>query len=1006
MYKTTSFKKKLLTTAVASLTAAAGYSSFAMAQDDAVEEVLVTGIRASLQRSMDQKREGSGVQDVITAEDIGKFPDTNLAESMQRIPGVSINREGGEGSRVTVRGLGPEYNLVTQNGRTIARTTGDRSFNFADMAAELVAGVSVSKTSSATHDSGGMGATIDIRSIRPLSSPGQKAVLSAKMISDTSWDGGTTPEVFGLYANTFADDTFGLSVALDYQERQSSLARAMIDNGWKTFDGDTSSAANSPSGGIYSLPQSARYKFESDERKRINGQLVLQWAPTDDIKATLDYDTYERTVHSDRNEVSSWFTYPGERTGTWWSDKGVSTPLVYAETYVPTGSTAAPNDLSMAGGLFAHKYTGDTYGLNVEWQVNDKLKLAFDASNSTAEDSPDSKYGSDVNLSTAAFTRTSTSVDFTGEIFSVVNGGGDATADEMQITGSVFGNSLNNSSVDQYQIRGNFEINDESNIDFGLSSTEVFNRNRQVNVQQNGWGGLGTPGQMTAAFEGTEVSLRSRFDGSFGNFSYASNLPGGATLSDGTNLTTATPMDKFFDWDFKTVRDLAEQNYNNANLIASAGSVVGDCGDGTPSVFCSSKEYDKGTDRRTTETTDAVYVQYNFERGIFKADLGLRYETTDIESIAASSLYTGTNWGADTEISFTGQTTAYTRKTASYSRTLPNLDLSFDVSDDVKLRASISKSIARPSYTDIAGGVSVSSNFGRQVGYATGTQGNPDLVPYESKNIDLSAEWYFDDTSYVSFGVFSKKVSNFIANETVVLEGSYAAEMPDLHNPYEGDYVAQAIAAGAGASGQTIRTWIFDNLNGQPGVTKDTSTGAASFAGSIVGQPGDPLVEFRMNTPTNSGDDRQLQGYEFAIQHVFAETGFGGQFNYTAVLSDLSWDTTSISQDQRPLLGVSDSANLVGFYENNGWNIRVAYNWRDKFLSSYNDEGNQSPQFVKPYYQIDLSVSYEITDNLKASLDGINITSNDYEIVARNNGQILRHDEYGSRWALGLAYTF
>lgn len=999
MYKTTSFKKKVLTTAIASAVVAAGFSGMTYAQDDSVEEVMVTGIRASLQQSMDQKRSASGVQDVISAEDIGKFPDTNLAESMQRIPGVSINREGGEGSRITVRGLGAEYNLVTQNGRTIAKTTGDRSFNFADMAAELVAGVAVSKTSNATLDSGGMGATIDIRSIRPLSNPGQKAIVSGKMISDTSWAGGDTPEVFGLYSNTFADDTFGFSVALDYQKRESSLARAMVDNGWTTHNGETGSVANSPAGGIYSLPQSARYKFERDERERLNGQLVLQWAPTENLKATLDYDTYERTVHSDRNEVSAWFTYPTTgRAGVWASDGDVSSPLIYSETYVPTGDTTTkPNDLSMAGGLFAHKYTGDTVGLNVEWQVNDRLKFAVDIATSEASDEPDSKYGSDANLSTAAFTRTSTSVDFTGEIFSVINGGGDATADQMQLTGSVFGNTLNTSDVDQYQLKGNFEINDESNIDFGISSTEVLNRNRQVNVQQNGWGGLGTPGQMTDAFAGSDASLRSRFDGSFGNFGLAGNLPGGATLADGTNLSNATVMDHFFDWDLATVQAKANSLYNTPSVQAGAG-LLGDCGDGTPSVFCPSTEYDRGTDRRTTETTDAFYAQYNFERGIFKADIGGRYETTDVVSIAASSLYTGSSWGADTEISFTGQTTGYTTKTASYSHFLPNLDVSFDVSDDVVLRGSVSKSIARPSYTDIAGGVSVGGNFSRITGYANGTQGNPSLLPYESTNLDFSAEWYFDETSYASFGLFSKKISNFIANETVPVDGRYADEMPIIYNPYESQYVLDAIAAGQGASGQTIRSWIFANRNGQPGVN--------AAAGTIVGQPSDGQVEFRMSTPANSGDDRELMGYEFAVQHMFGETGFGGQMNYTAVLTDLSWDVTSSSQDQRPLLGVSDSANLVGLYEDNGWNIRIAYNWRDKFLTSYNDEGNQSPQFIRPYYQIDLGVSYEITDNLKVSLDGINVTENDYETVGRTDSQLLRHDEYGARWVLGASYSF
>jgi TonB-dependent receptor len=903
--------------------------------------------------------------------------------------------------------LDGSYNLVTQNGRTIARTTGDRSFNFADLASGMVAGVAVSKTSNATLDSGGMGATVDVKSIRPLNSPGQKIVVSGKMISDSSFAGGDTPEVFGLYSNTFADDSIGVSVALDYQKRESSLARAMIDNGWRTFDGSAApTTANNPKFGIYSKPQSARYKFEEDERERLNGQVVLQWAPTDNITATLDYDTYERTVHSDRNEVSSWFTFPSTAAGVWITNGNVSSPLIYAETYRPTGGTQAPNDLSMAGGIFAHKYSGDSVGLNVAWEVNDKLKLTFDASNSEASDAADSKYGSDATISTAGFTRTSTSVSFNGDVFTVINGGGNAKASGMQVTGSYFQRNPNDSSVDQYSVKGNFVLTDEQNIDFGIASTEVFNHNRASNVQQNGWGGLGTPGQMTSAFTGSDAFLRSRFDSTFSTFADANSLPGGATLADGTALQSAQPMDHFFDFNFAAVQAKANSLYNIPSVQKDAAS-LGNCGDGKASVFCPSTDYAKGTDRQTTETTEAVYVQYNFERDIFKADIGVRYETTDVESTASSSLYTGSNWGADTEISFTGQSTAYTTKSASYSRVLPNVDLSLNITDDVVLRASASKSIARPSYSNIAGGVSVGSNFSRTTGYATGSQGNPALLPYESKNLDVSAEWYYADASYVSVGAFTKDISNFIANKTVRLDGKYAAEGTAIHDPFMGGYANQARAAlGAGATGQDLRTWIFANLNGKPGVTKSTAVGAASFAGDIIGQPTDPLVRFDMTTPSNSGDDRSLAGLELALQHMFGESGFGTQVNYTAVHADASWDVARQSQDQTPLLGVSDSANLVGFYDKNGWNVRLAYNWRDKFLTNYADGGGQSPQFVNAYYQIDLGISYEVTENLKVSLDGINITSNAYEIVARDGLQILQHDEYGARYALGVSYSF
>ena len=138
-------------------------------QDDVIEEVVVTGIRGSLTSSMNTKRDAGGVVDAITAEDIGKFPDTNLAESLQRITGVSIDRSRGEGSKVTVRGFGPDFNLVTLNGRQMpTHSELTRSFDFADLASEAISGVEVYKTSNATLPTGGIGSTINIKTTRPL----------------------------------------------------------------------------------------------------------------------------------------------------------------------------------------------------------------------------------------------------------------------------------------------------------------------------------------------------------------------------------------------------------------------------------------------------------------------------------------------------------------------------------------------------------------------------------------------------------------------------------------------------------------------------------------------------------------------------------------------------------------------------------------------------------------------------------------------------------------------
>lgn len=1012
MYKIRNFKKKLMATAVASALVSGNHVVQAQA-DGTVEEVVVTGIRASLQRSMDQKREADGVVDVITAEDIGKFPDTNLAESLQRIPGVSIDRSGGEGTRIAVRGLPSEYNLVTQNGRTIARTTGGRGFDFANIASEMVSAVSIAKTSNATLDSGGMGSTVDIRTVRPLNSPGMKAVVSGKgMLDQSSADETLTPEIFGLFSNTFADDTIGVSFSAAYQERQSGSKQAEVGTGWRSFDGIVDqdwSGTNAQWGGvpktgqvnrptddeIYSVPQTTIYRFYEEERERLNGQLVLQWAPTETVKATLDYDFYTRTVNGHENDISAWFTFAPSNNV--WSDGPVGSPLIYSESY------GTPQDMSMAAAQNSNKYEGDTVGLNVEWDVSNSLKLSFDMALSDAERSPDSNLGSRAMMSTAAFIRTSATTDFTGDIPSLIVGGGNAiTPADMQVTGGVIANERDKSYVDQYQLKGNYEFNDIHSIDFGIASTEISNHTQNVNVQRNDWGGVGQAGDLADVFVGTEGRVQSRFNGSFGNFSAAQGLTtegiiSNNTLADGTQLVAANRQDVMFMYNYADARRAAEALYNTPAAIA-ASPTVGDCGDGVASIYCPSYEFYKGNDRKTVETTEAFYLQYNLKLDTampFEAHLGVRHEQTDVYSVSQVVGYDLATWIADTEVELRTSGRDSQSGRADYSHTLPNLDLSLEVMDGVIVRASASKTIGRAGYDQLQGGTTVGSLANR--GGGSGTSGNPALKPLESENIDVSAEWYFDDASYVSLGYFKKDVTNFIeyTNTEVNLWG--ILNPADANSPK----VAQAIAATGSADAATIRNWIRDNLGDEPGVVV-TGTGQLR----ISGVTGDAPMIFDITTLQNGDFERTIDGWELAVQHMFGESGFGVMANYTKAESDdLEFDNFVLT-NQVAMTGLSDTYNIVGIYENYGVSTRLAYNYRDEFLSQAGTATGPNPVYVEGYGQFDLTVSYDLTEDLQLMFQGINITDEAVRTHGRSESEVINYQEFGSRWMIGASYSF
>ncbi|WP_339900998.1 TonB-dependent receptor plug domain-containing protein, partial [Paraglaciecola polaris] len=240
------FKKTLLTKSISLLLSSAVIMP-TIAQEslvnDGTEVISVTGIRGSLLRAMDLKRDSEGVVDAISSEDIGKFPSTNLAESLQRIPGVSIDRVNGEGSQITVRGFGADFNQVTLNGRTMptanvpivgagssgsASGASGRAFDFSNLSSDGVQILEVFKTGRADISSGGIGATVNVVTRRPLGTSGMQASISAKAIHDTSVDRGSsvTPEIGGTFSWANEENTFGIGFFGGMSNRDSAAAGA------------------------------------------------------------------------------------------------------------------------------------------------------------------------------------------------------------------------------------------------------------------------------------------------------------------------------------------------------------------------------------------------------------------------------------------------------------------------------------------------------------------------------------------------------------------------------------------------------------------------------------------------------------------------------------------------------------------------------------------------------------------------------------------------------------
>jgi TonB-dependent receptor len=987
--KTKRFSKTPIAASLSLILGIAGIApSFAQESGDEVEIISVKGIRSSMIQSMDIKRSSSGIVDAISAEDIGKFPDTNLAESLQRITGISIERSNGEGSKVSARGFGPDRNLVTLNGRQLPTTTGERSFDFANLAAEGVSGVEVYKTSKADVPTGGIGATINILTHKPLSNPGQKATFSLEAMDDSSTNsGGITPQFSGLYSNTSDDGKFGVSISGSFSERESGSQQAKVAF-YRSFAGiqDTNwSGGNAVWGGvakddsqvnrpgdddIYSVPQNTIYKFEEQQRTRTNAQLVLQYKPMDNLTATVDYTYVTKENDTQSNIISAWYNFgPSNNI---WTDGPVASPLVYSETF------DNPADVAVGGSDFSVKDETKSLGLNLEWQASDNLKINFDHHDSSAKSSPNSPLGSGNEIQLAAFVRQASATDFSGDrpVLSVI-GGNSIEASDFVVTGSVFSNTLNEADIAQTQLKGEYILEQVGSIDFGVALTTSENRARLKNVQRNNWGGEGEPGSFGDDLF-PRASISAQFDDlSGGNF-------------DGFSGPVEV-LDNYFPFDFNGVRDIA------ASTLSVQAAALGDCGNS----FCPSSDYGSDTDQFTKEEMTAVYVQYNHDGEIaemfYDVHFGLRYEETDVTATSAVPEYLNAPlWNGVSEVSLVGSgNIVYETKEASYDHTLPSINFNLNVTDDVILRLAYSETIGRPRYNQMIGGTRLDP--GARVDGGIGSTGNPGLLPLESKNIDFSAEWYYDEGSYVSLGYFTKDVKNDILTLPVDTQLG-------IVNPANGPYADEARAA-VGNDTTLQRQYIFDTYGAtDPNVFLD--------AGNIVivgNEATDNLMNFRVETPQNVAGETGYDGVEFAVQHLFGESGFGGIVNYTTTDTDNVHDDFVLTP-QLAELGISDSANVVAFYEMDGLSIRAAYNWRDKFIVALVQDGGAGPgpRYIEEYSQLDVTVSYELpqVEGLTVFFNGINLTGENLRTSGRSETQVLDSIQQGARYTLGARYTF
>jgi iron complex outermembrane receptor protein len=703
---------------------------------DGVEEVIVTGFRASLQNSIATKQESSSVIEALTAEDIGKLPDTSIAESLARLPGLAGERRDGRTSGISVRGLNENYVATTMNGREILGIGDNRGVEYDLYPAEIISGAVVYKTPDASLVNQGLGGIVDLQTIRPLDHDRIVSISGNYEMNDLEsanpdFDD-TGHRLAFTYSDKFADDTLGVALSVASMESPSQEQQFRA---WGYADVDANTVGL---GGHDSYVRSSLM-----DRDTYSG--VVQFAPNDQWSFKLD------ALYIDFTDSK---VFRGLEEGTIWGGGVTNVHSTIEDGLVTAGEwsgfhSVIRNDGEVKDGELT------TYGFNAEYQVNDSWKLTLDAA--TGESSKDL-----LNM----------------ESYSGVGRAGTAT----QGAPAARSYTLNSNGV-MYGPHSSIAMPDYSNA---------------ANIRLAGpqaWGGAIAPlvgGNSNAQdgfvnhplFEEDLDTLRLQAEGEVA-FSIINGVEFGINYSDRNkskvNYGAFLIAPGFYAADGVTIvqGDIAipeEYIVGTADLgFLSLGSMVAYDGiglykDGTYREI-DATNYEtarKGDSYEVSEKVTTAYGLAKFETGILTGNVGLQIVSSD-QSATGFDTYTG----ADTTV-----VTTAVKDGDKYTKLLPSLNMNFQLTDDQVVRFAAAKTASRARMDNMKPNNTIAFSFDNarrrsddpEFSAWSGSSGNARLKPIEAIQADLSYEYYYADDGFISVAYFYKDLQNWHLQESVMTD--------------------------------------------------------------------------------------------------------------------------------------------------------------------------------------------------------------------------------------------
>jgi TonB-dependent receptor len=723
------------------------------------EEIVVTGIRSSLASSARIKREAQQIVDTISAEDVGKFPDANIAESLQRITGVAIDRSGGEGQFITVRGLGPEFNTVLVNGRVMATDNPGREFSFDVLSSNMIQRTDVYKSSVPELQEGGIGATVNIITARPLEGrSGFHIAASAGGIYDTLREK-VSPDLSAVASFTNAEKTIGIVLAGSYTDRYSQLDYVRTE-GWlfgpqRTVDGTADSTGLTPGAivttpGDVHTPQNVQFARQLDRRRRINVSGTFQAELSDNLLLTVDGIYSKFDVFSDRNIFANFFSAPyiGMEVDEQGTVTGFNRPgqqFLAANPALADAVSLSQNDniVNPSDRLTTNYQIGG----NLRWRPSEDVEVRLDASTTRAKQRAPGMF-----VVVGSLAQTSPRFDLNkGNDLPIVSNSGNIT--DPSLMRAHFTAADDNRVQDEgseYHLDTEFKVHDSplQAVRIGFSYSDRSKLRRTQNNQDGNCAYCGYEIPMdTSLLEPFEL------DNFLSGVSGSENVPAQfftydpraviAFLSDPANL--ARP---------RQGRTAAEQAAEAARLLALPGGPYG-------------VRENLGSRLDVQEEVFAGYIAMQFGGTNWSGNAGIRVVRTQTISRGFDlPVVSITNTPGDDTLQYRyGDPTPISVRN-SYINALPSANLKVNLTDKLIARAAFSQTVTRPTLTDLG----VDNSFGGRVSVPLSSGGNPMLQPFKSTNYDLSLEWYLSPVSYLSIGGFYKDLGDFLELQTLPVE--------------------------------------------------------------------------------------------------------------------------------------------------------------------------------------------------------------------------------------------